>query len=58
MKPKYIKTLINQLVRKHKTREAAAIHLSISPRYVYMLQKKERKASPILIKLIKILLEK
>ena len=57
MKSKYIKTSINQLVKKFGTRQAASRVLGISPRYVYMLQKKERKASPILIKLVRLLLE-
>ena len=58
MKAKYAKTLINQLVKKVGTKKETAIQLGISPRYIYMLQKKERKASPSLVKLIKMLLEK
>ena len=57
MKPKYAKTLIIQLVKKYKKASVAAKMLEISPRYIYMLQKKERKASPSLIKLIKMLLK-
>lgn len=58
MSAKYAKTSINQLVKRLGGRQEVAIALGISPRYVYMLEKKERKASPILIKLMKILLEK
>jgi len=57
MKPKTAKTLINQLVKKFKKIDIVAIHLDVTPRYIYMLQKKERKASPSLIKLMKILLK-
>jgi len=58
MKSKYAKTLINQLLTNHKTKEEVALLLGVTPRYIYMLQKKERKASPPLIKLIKMLLER
>lgn len=57
MNSKYSKTLINQVVRKFKTREKAATVLGISARFVYMLQRKERKASPSLIKLMKMVLK-
>jgi len=57
MKPKYAKTLINQLLTKHKSKENVALLLGITPRYIYMLQKKERKASPALLKLMKFLLD-
>jgi len=57
MKPKYIKTLINQLVKKIGSKNETAIQLGISSRYIYMLQKKERKASPTLVKLIELLLK-
>jgi len=56
MKAKTVKTLINQMVKRYKRIDIVAIHLGVTPRYIYMLQKKERKASPPLIKLIKMLL--
>lgn len=56
MRAKTAKTLINQMIKRYKRIDIVAIHLGVSPRYIYMLQKKERKASPSLIKLIKILL--
>ena len=57
MKAKTVKTLINQMVKRYKRIDIVAIHLGVTPRYIYMLQKKERKASPPLIKLMKMLLE-
>ena len=58
MIPKYAITYINRLVRKYKSIKGAAMALGVDPRYIYMLQKKERKASPHLIKLMKLLLKK
>ena len=58
MRPKTAKNLINQMIKRYKRIDIVAIHLGVSPRYIYMLQKKERKASPSLIKLIKMLLKK
>lgn len=57
MTPRYAQTYINRLVKKYKSARAAANALNIDPRYIYMLQKKERKASPHLIKLMKMLLK-
>jgi len=57
MKSKTAKTLIKQMVKKYESIDIVAIHLGVTPRYIYMLQKKERKASPSLIKLIKMLLK-
>lgn len=57
MTPKYAITYINRLVKKYGSRKDAAMALGVDPRYIYMLQKKERKASPHLIKLIKLLLK-
>lgn len=58
MKPKTAKTYLNQIIKKFGSKNAAATMLGISPRYVYMILKKERKASPPLIKLMKMLLDK
>jgi len=58
MKAKYSKTLMNQLLIKYGKKENVALLLGITPRYIYMLQRKERKASQTLIKLMKMLLEK
>jgi len=58
MKAKYSKTLMNQLLIKYGKKENVALLLGITTRYIYMLQRKERKASQTLIKLMKMLLEK
>jgi len=58
MTAKYAKTYINRLVRKYHSIRATAKALGVNPRYIYMIQKKERKASLHLIKLMKVLLEK
>lgn len=54
---KTAKTYTVQLVKKFGSVEAVAKQLSVSPRYIYMLLKKERKASIHLIKWMKMLLE-
>jgi len=56
MESKTAKTYTIQLIKKFGSIEAAAKQLSVSPRYLYMLQKKERKASIHLIKWMKVLL--
>ena len=58
MTPRYAKTYINRLVKKYKSVKATAYALKINPRYIYMLQKEQRRASSHLIHLMKILLEK
>jgi hypothetical protein len=58
MKSKTAKTYINQLLKRYKSFDIVADKLSISSRYVRLLAKQEKKASPPLIKLMKILLEK
>ncbi len=54
---KTAKTYAIQLVKKFGSIQAAAKQLNVSPRYLYMLQKKERKASIHLIRWMKELLE-
>jgi hypothetical protein len=53
MKSKSVKTMINQLVTKHKTIEAVAELLGISVRYAYYLKKGERKANIYLAEYIR-----
>lgn len=58
MNPKTVKTKIHQLIKAFSSHEVVANELQISLSYVYMLQRGEKKASPTLIKLIDLILEK
>jgi len=57
MKSKSVKTLINQLLIKHKSIETVANLLGISLRYAYYLKKGERKANIYLVEHIRKLIK-
>lgn len=58
MNPKTVKTKINQMIRAFGSHEAVANELHVSLSYVYMLKKGTKKASPTLLTLIDLIIQK